>query len=162
MRSSTRLSPAGDAVWPRLVTLALVTIVVAPLVACNEPATPTSPSSTTTTTTSVAPPSSSQEFAGTLAVGGSSFYSFSVQENGTVNVTFTEIRGTGVPSTVWMGLGIGTPSAEDCATTTSLNTQSGSTPQLTGTYVPGVYCARIYDIGNLAASAQFSITIAHP
>ena len=128
--------------------------------ACDKTETPTS--STDTTTTTVASPTITEEFVGTVPVGGTRFYSFTVVENGTVNVTLTSVGGTGVPSTVWMGLGIGTPSGEDCPTTSTVNGPSGSTPQVTGTFVPGIYCAAVVDIGNLAAPATFAATIAHP
>lgn len=103
-----------------------------------------------------------EEFIGTVTPGGSAFYSFSVAAAGTVNVTYTAASGAGVPGTVWLGLSVGTPSGEDCATTTTVNTPPGSAPQLTGTYNPGVYCVRVSDIGNLFARANFAVTIAHP
>lgn len=97
-----------------------------------------------------------------MSVGSSRFYSFTVEANGTVNVTFTSISGAGVPATVWMGLGVGVPSGEDCSTTSTINGPPGTTPQFTGTYAPSVYCVKIQDIGNLYAAAQFAVTIAHP
>jgi hypothetical protein len=129
-------------------------------IACDDN-TATSPTDTSTTTT-VASPTTTELFAGRVTVNGSSFYSFSVVENGTVNVTLAEVAGSGVPSTVWLGLGIGTPSGEDCSTTSTVNTAAGSAVHLTGTFAPGVYCVRVWDIGNLAAVAAFNVTIAHP
>jgi hypothetical protein len=43
-----------------------------------------------------------------------------------------------------------------------LNTQAGDTAQISGTYSPGIYCARVHDIGNLAAAASVYVTIDHP
>jgi len=142
--------------WPLtvLVPLALLTA------ACDKTETPTS--ATDTTTTTVAAPTITEEFSGVVPVGGSRFYSFTVVENGTVNVTLTSIGGAGVPSSAWMGLGVGTPSGEDCPTTSTVNGPSGSTPQVTGTFVPAIYCVAVVDIGNLAAPASFAVTIAHP
>jgi hypothetical protein len=110
----------------------------------------------------VASPSTTEIFSGRVGVGGSAFYSFTVGQNGTVNVTLADVGGFNVPSTVWLGLGLGTPSGEDCAAATTVNTASGSAVQLTGTYAPGVYCVRVFDIGNLVAVAAFNVTIAHP
>ena len=112
--------------------------------------------------TTVASPTTTELFAGRVSVGGATFYSFSVVENGTVNVTLADVGGASVPSTVWLGLGIGTPNGEDCSTAATVNTASGSAVHLTGTYAPGVYCVRVWDIGNLAAVAAFNVTIAHP
>src|SRR5262245_14751258 len=101
---------------------------------------PTSPTSTTTTTTTAtaASPAYTEEFNDTVPVGGSIFYSFTVTQYGTVNVSFTSISGQFVPSTVTMGLGLGKPDAETCVTSTQISIQSGAGPQITGAYDPGV------------------------
>lgn len=140
----------------------LLLVVTLAFSACDDKSTATSPSSTTTTTTPVASPTTTELFAGRVNVNSSTFYSFSVVENGTVNVNLADVGGANVPSTVWLGLGIGTPTGEDCATTATINTASGTATQLTGTYAPGVYCVRVWDIGNLVAVAAFNVTIAHP
>lgn len=126
---------------------------------CGDHATTTSPSNTAPT---IAAASVTETFDGTVPVGGSAFYSFSVAENGTVNLTLASVGGHGVPTTAWLGLGLGTPSGTDCATTSTANTASGSAVHITGTYAPGVYCAKAYDIGNLAAPASVTVMIAHP
>ena len=55
---------------------------------CDDSSTATSPTDTSsTTTTTVASPTATELFAGRVTVGGSTFYSFTVVENGTVNVT---------------------------------------------------------------------------
>ena len=128
--------------------------------ACGKDAsTPTSP---TTPTTTVAEPSITEDFTGTVTVGGAAFYSFTVGVNGTVNITYNAASGNGVPGSVWLGLGLGAPSAEDCVTSSTVNTPPKSTAQLTGTYAPGIYCVKVSDIGNLYAPATFSVSIAHP
>lgn len=142
-----------------VIAWALITAIT--LAACGNDS-PTSPSSTTTTITAVASPTVTEDFTGMVPVGGSVFYSFTVAENGTVNVTYTAASGTGVPGTVWLGVGIGTPNAEDCATTSTVNTPPTSTAQVTGTYAPGIYCVKVSDIGNLFAPAAFRVSIAHP
>lgn len=118
-----------------LILLALVTNV-----GCNgdTPTSPTDTTTTTTTTTTVATPVYSEEWSDTLAVGGERFYSFAVTQYGTVNVSLTSVSGQYVPSTVTVGLGLGTPAAETCATSTGLSTTAGSGPQLSGAYNPGV------------------------
>ena len=135
---------------------------------CDDSSTATSPTDTSSssTTATVASPATTEVFAGRVPVGGATFYSFTVVENGTVNVALADVGGANVPSTVWLGLGVGTPSGEDCTTASTVNTAStttaGSAVHLTGTYAPGVYCVRVWDIGNLVAMAAFNVTIAHP
>jgi len=120
---------------------------------------PTTPSSTTATPAS---PTTTENFADTLPVSGSKFYSFNVSVYGTVNVTLVSISGVGVPSTVFVGLGIGTPSGTTCTQSTSATVQTGSVNQVTANEQPGLYCVVISDVGNLFAPAAFTITIAHP
>jgi hypothetical protein len=141
----------------------LAAAIVIGVAACNDE-TPTSPTSATTTTVAptTADPVATEEFVGTVSIGGAAFHSFTIEQNGTVRITLASVGGTNVPGSVWLGLGIGTPAGEDCSTTTSLNTQAGSGAQISGTYAPGIYCARVYDIGNLIAPARFAITIEHP
>jgi len=126
--------------------------------------TPTSPSTTTdtSTTTATTPVTITEEFTGRLGVGGYSFFSFTTAQTGTIALTLTSVGGQSVPSTVWLGLGIGVPNAEDCVTSTSVNTAAGSSAQISGSYNAGVYCARLHDIGNLLAPASFNVTIARP
>lgn len=125
--------------------------------------TPTSPTTTdTTTTTTVASPVYTEDFVATVPVSGSAFYSFSVTQYGTVNATLTGVSGTYVPATVTLGLGLGVPSGETCAATSSINTTQGSSAQLSATYQPGVYCVIIADVGNLFSAARVAVTVAYP
>lgn len=142
-------------------SLALAATLV--LTACSGNETPTSPSSTSSTTTATAAsPTFTEEFIGTVDRDGSIFYSFSVTQYGTVNVTLTSVGGIYVPPSLQLGMGLGTPSGTDCSTSTTVTTRSGSTVQLTGTYQPGVYCVRVFDVGNLFGTASFAVTIAYP
>ena len=130
--------------------------------ACSHNST-TEPSSTSTSTsTTAASPTVTEPFNGVLPVGGFKFYTFNIAVNGTVNVTLNQISGAGVPSTVQVGLGIGQPSGADCAATITATAGSASpAPQATGIFGPGLFCVRVYDVGNLFAPATFAITIAH-
>jgi hypothetical protein len=124
--------------------------------ACNK-------TSTTTPTPTPSAPTVTELFAGTLPIGGNKFYSFKIAVFGTVNVSLTDVGGAGVPQTVTVGLGLGTPSGTSCSTTSTVNaTTSDAQPQLATTLGAGVYCAAVYDLGNLTAPASFSVTIAHP
>jgi hypothetical protein len=120
-----------------------------------------SASPTTPTPTPVAP-TSTEEFDSTVPVGGSTFYSFSISQYGTVNITLTSVSGAYVPATVMLGLGLGTPSGTTCTTTNTTDAAAGSAAQLTGSYDVGVYCAKVSDIGNLFAPANFTLSISHP
>jgi hypothetical protein len=129
--------------------------------ACKNSTTSPTTSTSTPATTPVTTPTISEPFASTVPVGGFAFYSFNIVANGTVNVTLNSVGGTGVPSTVQLGLGIGTPAGVDCTTTSTVTAGAGTAPQLTGTFGPGLFCVRVYDVGNLFGPAAFKVTIAH-
>jgi hypothetical protein len=119
--------------------------------------------STTTPTPPAASPTVTETWNGVLPVGGNKFYSFKVSQFGTVNISLLTVGGAGVPPTVTLGLGVGTPAGTSCSTTSTIDaTTSDTLPQLSTTLDVGVYCADVYDLGNLTASATFSITVAHP
>jgi hypothetical protein len=145
---------------PKRLAIALACALAAATAACGKNATttaaPTAPSATAVA------PTTTDEFDDTVPVGGSTFYAFSIAQYGTVNLTLSSVQGSGVPATVMLGVGIGTPAGTDCTTTNTVNTAAGATAQLTGAYGPGVFCAKVSDIGNLFAPATFTLSIAHP
>jgi hypothetical protein len=112
--------------------------------------------------TPIAPPSVTETWEGTLAVGGSRFYSFAVGLNGTVNVTLSNLLQDGGESATQVGLALGYPAGTGCTANTSVTVAAATDPQVTNTYLPGVYCVKIADAGNLSGPAQFRIVIAHP
>ena len=128
--------------------------------ACSKSNT-TTPTTPTSTTTPVTTPTVTENFQSTVPVKGFAFYSFNIAANGTVNVTLNSVSGAQVPSTVQLGIGIGTPAGVDCTTTSAVTAAAGTAAQLTGTFGPGLFCVRIYDVGNLFAPAAFNATIAH-
>lgn len=100
-----------------------------------------------------------------LPVGGSKFYSWSAARTGSVTATLLDIGGPGVPSSVVVALGIGSPSGTTClAAPSSVQTSgdAGATTSVTATQGAGVSCVVISDIGNLFAPASFTVTIEHP
>ena len=117
-------------------------------------------STPTTPTQTPAAPTATEHYAGTLTVGSSGFYSFSVSQYGTVNVTLGRVTGVDDPA-VMLGLALGVPTGFGCSGN-GITTSAGSDPQITNLFAPGVYCVRLSDVGNLTGPAQFDVTIAHP
>jgi hypothetical protein len=117
--------------------------------------------STTTPTPANAAPTVTDDYSGTLRVGGAGFYSFSLVQAGTINLTLNSLGGDPA-STVMIGLGIGVPSGSDCAATNTVNAAPGTAVAATGSYPVGVYCARVFDVGNLTDPTTFDLSIAHP
>jgi hypothetical protein len=123
----------------------------------------TAPSnSSTTATTTPAAPTMSEFWNDVLPVGGFKIYSFGIGTAGTVNVTLTGVGGPFVSSTTQLGIGIGTPAGSDCSTTQTITAGAATIAQISTTEPAGVFCARVYDVGNLFAPANFSVQIDHP
>ena len=103
--------------------------------------------------------SSSQSFTGTLAVGGSSSFTFTVGQAGTVNATLTSLGGSSP-----VGLGIGTPGGTTSCqlATSSQSTTAGTSPQVSAKETAGSYCVCVFDTGSLAAATTFAVTVTHP
>lgn len=122
----------------------------------------TSTSSTTAPTVTSGP--SSVLFEGKLAVGGSAFYSFTVTTTGNANVMLASVTTTtspGAESNVVLGLALGTPLGEDCTITSAVPASAALQSPLVNNLTPGIYCARVYDIGNLRSPVNFAVRIVH-
>jgi hypothetical protein len=123
--------------------------------ACNN-------SSTNSTSPTPATPSKTETFAGAVPVGGSSFNNFVVALSGEV---ITSLTAAGPPATIFMGVGIGTPTATTCPHTVTENRagiQAGPNPIGDFMLNAGTYCIDIFDIGNAQGPVTYSVTVAHP
>jgi hypothetical protein len=99
-------------------------------------------------------------FTGTVAVGSTDFHAFSASAGGAVNVTLTA---AGPPATIYMGIGVGTPSASACVLLTngSVVAPAGLTAQLSGTISAGTYCVSVFDVGNETTPVTYAVTVTH-
>lgn len=119
-------------------------------------------SSTTAPTVTVGPQTAL--FEGTLTVGGSAFYSFSVSGTGDATVMLASVATSTSPGTstaAVLGLGIGTPLGTDCVETKSILAFPALQSPLVSNLTPGIYCVRIYDVGSLSTGVNFAIRIVH-
>lgn len=119
-------------------------------------------SSTTSPTTpgSVTPPTT-EVFTGVLPVGGSAFHPFTIAlSNGQVSATLTA---AGPPSTVSLGLGVGTPNGSACSlfSGSSVIAQASTTAHITGTADAGSYCVSIFDVGNQSTDVTYTVRVTH-
>jgi hypothetical protein len=117
-----------------------------------------------TTTPSVTVGPSTELFEGTVVPQGSAFYSFQVQQTGNVNLMLASVTSSAAPGTssaVTLGISIGVPSGTDCTIQNAAPASAGLTSQLVVNMTPGLYCARVYDIGNLKATVNFAVRIIH-
>jgi hypothetical protein len=131
----------------------LALLITLATVACDNGSSTPLPTSSSALTT--------ETFSGSVAVGSSDFHTFTATQGGTVSVT---LNTAGPPATIYMGLGIGTPSSSTCALLSgaTANTQAGTTSQLSGTLDAGTYCVEVFDVGNETIPVNYSVTVAHP
>jgi hypothetical protein len=117
-------------------------------------------SSTAPSTPPLAP--TSETFTGTVPVGASDVHQFVVTlSNGQVTADLTA---AGPPSTIQMGVGIGSLSNGTCTlfTNVSVITSPGPTAQTGGNNVAsGTYCVAVFDVGNQLADVSYSVTVTH-
>lgn len=119
-------------------------------------------STTTTTTAPATVTRTTDTITGTVPVRGSDFRSFPVAQTGQVDATLTA---AGPPSTIVMGLAIGTLDASStCAPFAggSTNVAAGTAAQLSGTVSPGTLCVQVRDVGNQTAPVTYTVTVTHP
>ena len=117
--------------------------------ACGGGKTPTTPSSTSG--------GKSETWSSTVAPGGQSSKSFTVNADGTITVTLTAAVTT-------LGLGIGLPrtTGGGCRLSVAVNAVPGATPQVSTNAEAGQYCVQVYDLGTLTDPAAFAVKIDHP
>jgi len=121
--------------------------------------------STTSTAPTVSVNPTPEIFEGKVDPGGSAFYSFTVTQTGNVDVMLASVSTSTAPSgtapAIPLGIGLGTPIGTDCSVTSSINTSAALTSPLVGNMTPGIYCVRVYDIGQLRSTVNFAIRIVH-
>ena len=136
-------------------TIFLVTV-LAVSVACETPEIPiTGPTEVLIST---------EHFRGALQVGGVRFYSFQIQEGGTVTVTLASITNApfGLPVSASLRVGLGIPQGTGCALFRQVTAAASLNAQLTELATPGIYCVEIADIGELREPITFAARFTHP
>src|SRR5580704_8462576 len=121
----------------------------------------TSPSTASTLPTTPSSPAVTENFGGTVIVGGNDVHSFTVtSDQSPITIDLTS---AGPPPTITMGFGIGTFVAGTCQLSTGGTTQAaaGTAPQLSGTAAAGPYCFMVYDVGNESVPVTYTAVIQH-
>lgn len=133
----------------------LMIVVIGALAMACEGSTPTGPSEVTMTT---------ETFAGSLAVGASRFYSFTVNAGGTVSVTLASVtaQADGTTLTQPLEIGIGIPAGTGCRVAVARSAMSGLVTQLQMSAGTGVHCVRVSDTAGLPSPINFSVRFTHP
>lgn len=111
---------------------------------CHNPAASTAPTTDT--------------FSGVVTAGSFDGHLFSVANDGEVDIALTSLT---PQSTITMGVGIGEPSSDGlCTLFGNINDSVGAV--LASAVAKGTYCYLVYDVGNIAGSINYTLTITHP
>lgn len=97
-----------------------------------------------------------ETFTGTVAPLSSTSHSVAVAGSGEVTATLSTIS-----SGVTVGLAIGSESAGACTRTASNDAATAGT-SLSTEVEAGSHCVVVYDAGTLAATASYTLSVAHP
>jgi hypothetical protein len=145
----------GRSAAPRILVLACLGALT--MASCGK--SPTAPDDASTTSTTPR----SIDFEGTLEVNGSSFYSFTVTQAGSVTGRLASLSLVGQRTAleVPLRIGIGVPRGEGCAVVDSVDTSPSLVTQLTATREAGIYCVSVADAGRLPGPAIFVIRFSY-
>ena len=132
------------------------------LLACGACGGGNSPAATTEPSVILAP--QAVLFEGTLDPGGFAFYSYTVQQTGNTSVMLASVSTSTAPnstSAVVLGMAFGTPVGTDCSVTNPLTASAALTSPMVTSQAPGIYCVRVFDVGNLRSKINFAVRIVH-
>jgi hypothetical protein len=124
----------------------------------DDPVTPTSPSMPEGSVDSV-----SRLFTGTLSPRGSTFFSFTTQQDAGVFLTLASLAPTSGRGTVQtpVDLGLGTPRGTGCAVTRTVSTTADLAAQIRAWRSAGVHCVSLSDAGRLTGDVAFAVRIGY-
>ena len=118
-------------------------------------------SASTPTTPTATAPSVTEEFTGTLNLNGGASFPFVTGSAGLITATLTTLGDNDTTSSV--GLSMGTWNGTACAVSSIHNDNAGQGSAVIGQATgSGSLCARVYDVGKIAASITFKVTVVHP
>lgn len=132
-----------------MTTRALALVLALGAAACsNDNSNPVGPSTV---------PPTSFTYATTFTARGAVTRTFEQVSRGAVNITLTTVS-PDVP----LGIGIGMPRQDGVCALTSATTATPSTsPQITVTADPGLWCVRVWDPGTVPELVAFSMSVTH-
>jgi hypothetical protein len=134
----------------RPVALLAVILTASVPAGCDDNDTPTLP-------TPEVPTEISESFGGTLTLNGAATHPFVVQRAGNVTATLTSLS---PDSAAVISLTIGTWNGQSCQIIIA-NDAATTNSTVVGTASAGNFCVRVSDVGRLAASSDYAVTVRH-
>jgi hypothetical protein len=120
-------------------------------VACGDDETPTEPTQPTRPTTT-------ETFSGTLTVNGAVTHPFTATGSGQMTLRLTTLS---PDSAARVGLSLGTFTGTTCQIVLANDNASQGAIVVGNAGAAGNFCARVYDVGQLGAPTEYTITVEH-
>jgi hypothetical protein len=110
-----------------------------------------------TTLSSGPRPKAATTFEGSVSREGVSAHSFTVQREGAIEVTLTNLRPA---TTTKVGLGLGTPTAAGNCALVEATDATQVNGRIAGSLRKGTYCVAVYDSGDVAGEpADYTVSV---
>jgi hypothetical protein len=84
---------------------------------------------------------------------------FGVNRSGTLSVT---LSGVSPPVPLGLAIGISGSSSPQCNVYSSQAADAGGTLDMSAAIDKGIYCVKVYDVGQIADRVRFTLTVVHP
>ena len=135
--------------------LFLGAIAIGAAIGCSEPAVSVTAPTAVNVSTFV--------FTGTLPVGGSKFYSFTVSNAGTIQAMLASLTvGNAAVPGARVEFAMGIPAGTGCRPLATAMVGAALVPQLVVSLDTGIYCVNLSDTGSLLRDTAFAIRVLHP
>jgi hypothetical protein len=118
--------------------------------------------STSSTPTTATPTTIQDTFSGTLNQNGAATNQFTTLQSGTVTATLSSLVAPDSSSPPNVGLALGTWNGNSCTAVLSKDSANVSSSITGNVSAAGVLCVRIYDVGNITTSVDYTINVNHP
>ena len=116
-------------------------------------------SSTPTTPTTTTPNTLTDTFSGNLTQNGAVTNSFATKASGSVQATLSTLA---PDSSVVIGMSVGTWNGSACTIVIANDAATQGTTVSGSASSAGNFCVRVYDVGKLTQTIQYTVTVTHP
>ena len=113
----------------------------------------------TTTPTSPTPVYVTDTFSGTLATGETARHPFAAKTGGSIQIAVTALS---PDATLTMGIGLGTWDGTACSVILQTSVAVVNSAFSASATSAGNYCVTIFDVGNVATSTEYTLSVVHP
>lgn len=113
----------------------------------------------TTSPTSPTPVYVTDTFSGTLATGETARHSFAAKTGGSIQIALATLA---PDTTLTMGIGLGTWDGVACSVILQTGVATVSSVFSASATVAGNYCVTIFDVGSVATTTEYTLSVVHP